>query len=295
MFAGFEEKRISVGDIDVFLRHGGRIGGDPLLMLHGYPQTSAMWHLLAPMLEDRFEVVCPDLRGYGRSSKPAGGGDHTTYSKREMAKDMRGVMAALGHERFYVCGHDRGGRVAHRLGLDHPDAVAAMTIIDIAPTREMYAGTTDTFARAYWHWFLLIQAHPMPEQLIGGDPEAFWLNKCIKLGGGANPFAPEAQAEYLRAWSDPATVHASCEDYRAAATIDIAHDNADNGRKLAMPIDVIWAKGGTVDRCFDPLSLWRQRADDVRGAALSGSHYMVEEIPDQIAPRLRRFFESVPL
>jgi len=295
MFDGFTTHRLPGEGAEIFARAGGNTEGPPVLLLHGYPQTSAMWDVIAQDLAEDYFVVCLDLRGYGQSEKPATTPDHAPYSKRAMAADMVAVMRALGHTRFYVGAHDRGGRVAHRLGLDHENAAAAMTILDIAPTREMYAATDMSFASAYWHWFFLIQPYPVPERLIEGDPEGFWLRKCVGLGAGGKPFSPEAQDEYLRAFKDPATIHASCEDYRAAATIDIQHDNEDQGKKLTMPIDVLWGSLGVIERNFDALALWRQRAEQVTGEVVPGSHYFAEEIPGEIAARMRAHFAKTPL
>jgi haloacetate dehalogenase len=207
-----------------------------------------------------------------------------------MANDVVGVMKRLGHERFLVGAHDRGARVAHRLGLDHSDKVDAMVLLDIAPTREMLAHTTAEFAKAYWHWFFLIQPTPLPEHLIGLDPEKYWKMKCTSQARGINPFIPDAMAEYIAAFSDPDAIHASCEDYRAAASIDIAHDDDDGGKKLYMPLLTLWAKRGVIDTCFDALDLWRQRAQHVEGEALDCTHYMAEEIPEEIAQRMTEFF-----
>ena len=250
-----------------------------------------MWHGVAPILARSFQVVCPDLRGYGKSEKPVSDSSHFTFSKRAMAKDIVAVMQRLGHDRFFVGAHDRGARVAHRLGLDHPDCVEAMVLLDIAPTREMYSGTTTEFARAYWHWFFLIQPDPLPEQIISKDPEAFWKLKCFNQTGGGNPFSTEALAEYLAAFKQLDTIHSTCEDYRAAASIDIEHDNADQ-KKLLVPILALWAKRGVIENCFNALKLWRQRADQVEGEALEAGHYMAEEIPNEIATRMSDFFSQ---
>jgi len=288
MFEGFQERRIATSGAEIFLRTGG--SGPPLLLLHGYPQTSTMWHRVAPLLAPHFTIVAADLRGYGRSSKPASTPDHSPYSKREMAKDMVEVMAALGHVRFFLAGHDRGGRVAHRLAMDHPDQVIRLATLDIAPTREMYRNTGEDFARAYWHWFFLIQPAPFPEHMIEADPQAYWRKKCGSGSAGMSPFGDEALAEYLACFADPATIHASCEDYRAAAGIDIAHDDADGDRRLTMPLLALWGEHGVIERCFDALALWRQRAVDVSGDALPCGHYMAEELPEQVAGRLKTFF-----
>ncbi|AUG51932.1 alpha/beta fold hydrolase [Thalassospira marina] len=290
MFEGFSEAVITGEGADIFVRHGGNLAGPGLLLLHGYPQTSAMWHKVAPQLADKYHVVCADLRGYGRSSKPVTDGDHSPYSKRVMAADMVRVMTKLGHDSFYVGAHDRGARVAHRLGLDHPASVKAIAMLDIAPTREMYRETDDAFARAYWHWFYLIQPAPFPETMIGGDPDAYWKFKCKAQSAGASPFSPEALDEYLTLFRDPAVIHASCEDYRAGASIDIRHDDEDGGRKLAMPLLAIWGGRGVIEHCFDALALWRERAENVTGFSLPAGHYLAEEIPDQVAMHFREFF-----
>jgi len=274
----------------LFVRRAGLPSAPPLILLHGYPQTSAMWHGVAPILARSFQVVCLDLRGYGKSEKPVSNSTHYPYSKRAMAQDVVAVMNNLGHKKFLVGAHDRGARVAHRLGLDHPDSVEAMVLLDIAPTREMYAGTTSDFARAYWHWFFLIQPHPLPEQIISKDPEAFWKLKCFNQARGENPFSTEALEEYLTAFKQSDTIHSSCEDYRAAASIDIEHDDADQGKKLSMPVLALWAKLGVIESCFNALELWRLRADKVEGEALEAGHYMAEEIPEEVAKRMSEFF-----
>lgn len=269
----------------------GVIGGEgpPVLLLHGYPQTHAMWHKIAPSLSKTHTVVAADLRGYGKSAKPATTPDHSSYSKRAMADDMVELMAKLGHQRFAVCGHDRGGRVAHRLALDWPQRVDKMVLLDIAPTREMYRHTDDTFAKAYWWWFYLVQDAPLPENMIGADPRGYWLAKCGSGSAGLRPFSEQALAQYLECFSDPAVIHASCEDYRAAAGIDIEHDNADGDRKVECPILVIWGREGVIERCFDALGLWRQRAIKVDGFAMQGGHYLAEENPTELFDHLQKF------
>ncbi len=271
--------------------HGVTGGQGPgLLLLHGYPQTHALWRKVAPELAKRFTVVAADLRGYGASSKPPSVSDHTSYSKRAMAADMVGVMKQLGFERFFVGAHDRGARVAHRMAIDWPDQVARLAVLDIAPTREMYANTSDGFARAYWHWFFLIQPAPFPERMIEGDPRAFWLKKCGSGSAGLAPFDAEALEAYLKAFEDPEVIRASCEDYRAAATIDIAHDDADAGRKITCPLLALWAEKGAIEKHFDCLALWRERAEDVRGQTLPGGHYLAEELPEMVTEQLMNFF-----
>ncbi len=290
MFKGFTEELIEGDGATLFVRHAGPKGAPAIVLLHGYPQTSAMWHKVAPKLAERYQVICPDLRGYGRSDKPPSDDSHSPYSKRAMARDVVAMMQRLGHDHFLVGAHDRGARVAHRLGLDFPDQVTAMTLLDIAPTREMYAGTNAKFAEIYWHWFFLIQKHPIPEEIIGVDPAKFWKLKCFNQAGGDNPFEPEALAEYLSAFSCPDTIHASCEDYRAAASIDIEHDDMDEEQKLIPPVLALWAKRGVIASCFDALNLWQQRAEHVEGEALDATHYMAEEIPEEIVDRMTSFF-----
>lgn len=288
-FRDFDEKVISSNGINIFVRCGGRETAPPLLLLHGYPQTSAMWHMVAPQLVEKYRVICPDLRGYGRSDKPVSTDRHEPYSKRVMAQDMVSLMRELGHDQFYLGAHDRGARVAHRLGLDHPGAVKAMSTLDIAPTREMYANTSELFAKLYWHWFMLIQKAPLPETVIGGDPDGYWKTKCFNQAGG-NPFDEAAFDEYLTAFRDPASIHATCEDYRAAYSIDIEHDNEDRDRKLQVPLLALWGKKGAIEQCFDAKALWMARAEHLECEALDCGHYMAEEVPDQIIRRFVEFF-----
>lgn len=290
MFDGFTFTEIETPGARIRTCHGG--SGPPLLLLHGNPQTLAIWRHVAPVLARDFTVVCTDLRGYGFSSKPPAGPDHINYSKREMARDQVAVMEALGHERFFLCGHDRGGRVAHRLAMDWPDRVAKIAVLDIAPTREMYANTTDQFARGYWHWFLMIKPSPLPEIMMGADPDRFWKLKCgAQTAGGLEVFG-EALEEYLTAFRDPEMRRASCDDYRAAAHIDIAHDDADGTARLPMPLLALWGSKGKIEQCFDCLALWRLRAADVRGAPLDCGHYLPEEDADGVIDQLRKFFDS---
>lgn len=292
LFPGFQRVDVDVGDVVLHAVTAG--SGPPLLLLHGYPQTHAMWHRVAPALIARFTVVAPDLRGYGASSKPASVEDHASYSKRAMAADVRSLMRHLGHERFAVCAHDRGARVAHRLGMDHPAAIDRLMLLDIAPTREMYANVSDAFARAYWHWFFLIRPAPHPELAILADTDRWFRGhfRYAPSDGDTDiaPFDPDAFAAYLTAMRDPDAVRASCEDYRAAATIDIAHDDADNERRLGMPLRVLWGRDGVIGRCFDPLALWRLRAEHVDGHALPGGHYLAEEVPDLLLAEMHAFF-----
>ena len=292
MFEGFETRRIVTSGVEIHLRLGG--SGPPLLLLHGYPQTHVMWHRIAPYLAERFTVVAADLRGYGESEKPAGDPDHAAYSKRAMAKDQVEVMAALGFERFAVVGHDRGARVTHRMALDHPERIQRAAVLDICPTLAMYERTDMAFASGYYHWFFLIQPFDLPERLIAADPD-FYLES--KTGGfGLDPrravsetFGPEALAEYKRCFRDPAAIHASCEDYRASATIDLEHDRADLGRMIACPLLALWGAKGLVGQQFDVLALWRERAEDVTGRSIDCGHYLAEEAPADTLAALQAF------
>jgi haloacetate dehalogenase len=265
--------------------------GPPLLLLHGHPQTHVTWHKVAPALARHFTVVAADLRGYGDSGKPAGGPGHVNYSKRAMAADQVAVMRALGHARFAVVGHDRGGRVAHRMALDHPAAVERLAVLDIAPTATMYARTDKEFATRYFWWFFLIQPYPLPERLIGADPEFFLRTHVGGQSKTSGATEPEIFAEYLRCYLDPATRHAMCEDYRAAATIDLEHDAADAGRRVEAPLLALWGARGVVGALYDVLATWREKAGHVEGHALDCGHTLQEEAPTETLSALLDFFE----
>jgi haloacetate dehalogenase len=294
LFPGFATHRTRTTGTEIHCVAGG--AGPPLLLLHGYPQTHAIWHKVAPALAREFTVVCADLRGYGDSGKPASDATHAAYAKRAMAQDMVEVMHALGFPRFRLAGHDRGGRVAHRLCVDHPDAVERVAVLDISPTRAMYGGTNQAFATAYYHWFFLIQPFDLPERMIGADP-AYYLRRKIGAWSSSVPhFDPRALAEYERCFRDPATIHASCEDYRAAASIDLEHDEADvtAGRKVLCPLLALWGDKGVVNRMFDPPLDWGAVAVDVRGRALPSGHFLAEEAPEETLRELRAFFATSP-
>lgn len=283
LFPGFEARTVRTSGATLHLVAKG--DGPPVLLLHGYPQTHAMWHRIAPALAREYTVVCADLRGYGDSSKPKGLPDHSNYSKRAMAQDMVEVMEKLGHRSFHLVGHDRGARVAHRLARDHGQRVRSLTVLDIAPTLKMYESTSQAFATAYYHWFFLIQTPPLPERLLAGHVPGYVLDR---LGKGA-PFARAARREYERAFRDPRCIHATCEDYRAAATIDLVHDRKDLKKKLRMPVLVLWGRRGVIERFFDPIRDWREVAQDVRGKALDCGHFLPEEKPRAVLAELRRF------
>ncbi len=263
-----------------------------MLLLHGYPQTHAIWHRMAGPLAARFRVVAADLRGYGDSGKPPSAPDHAPYSKRAMAQDLVEAMALLGHASFHVVGHDRGGRVGHRLAVDHPERVRSLAVLDIAPTLAMYEATDMTFARAYYHWFFFLQPAPLPERLIGADPEFFLREKLRAWSQGRWPFDDAAFEEYLRCFRDPQTIHASCEDYRASATIDLDLDRADRAaaRRIRCPVLALWGDRGVVHRCFQPLEEWRRVTDaEVVGRPVPAGHFLPEEAPDEVLAELVPF------
>lgn len=284
-FPGFTAFQIETEEATINGVTGGR--GPPLLLLHGYPQTHSEWYRIAPALAERFTVVATDLRGYGDSSKPPDGVNHAGHSKRNMARDQVAVMEKLGFERFAVVGHDRGGRVAHRMALDHPNAVSRLAVLDIVPTYKLYTSVSKEFATAYYHWFFLIQPAPLPETLIGNSAD-FSLRRIF---GDIIPaiISDELYAEYLRCYQNPATLHAMCEDYRAGSTIDLEHDREDLAAKLQCPLLVIWGAKGAMDSLYDVLATWRERASDVRGGSLPGGHWLPEQLPDELTAELMPF------
>ena len=290
LFPGFQHRLIDVGGgVEIAVTIGG--SGPPLLLLHGHPQTRAIWHRVAPALAAHFTLVAADLRGYGDSSKPAGTSDHGNYSKHAMAADQVALMRLLGFDRFRVLAHDRGARVAHRLAADHPEAVSHIVLLDIAPTLAMYEQTSEGFARAYWHWFFLIQPAPLPERLIEADPAAYLRDVMGRRSAGLAPFDPRALAEYTRCLALRGSAHGLCEDYRAAAGIDLMHDRSDRdaGRMLPMPLLALWGEEGVVHRCFKPLDEWRRVASDAEGEALPCGHYIAEEAPEALLARTLPF------
>jgi len=286
MFENFSLQRINANGVTINARVSNDRSKPPLLLLHGHPQTHVIWHKVEPVLSQHFSIVAADLRGYGDSDKPASDAsvNHAPYSKREMANDMVQLMHSLGFGRFKVLAHDRGARVTHRMLLDHADSVERATLLDIAPTLAMYEQTTMDFAKAYWHWFFLIQREPFPETLIAADPEFFIEKSMGNRHAGLAAFAPEALAEYRRCIHLPGIVHAICEDYRAAATIDLEHDRADReaGVKVMQPLQVLWGENGIVGKCFDPLAEWRRVTVNVRGGAAPCGHYIPEEAPEAL-------------
>ncbi|QWE26148.1 alpha/beta fold hydrolase [Polynucleobacter sp. AP-Ainpum-60-G11] len=292
LFPDFEPRVFEVNGIQIAGHIGG--SGSPLLLLHGHPQTHAIWHKLAPALMKSHTLVMTDLRGYGDSSKPQGDVDHSNYSKRVMAQDQVEVMNQLGFDRFDVLAHDRGARVAHRLAMDHADAVNKLIMLDIAPTLSMYEKTTEAFAKAYWHWFFLIQPSPLPERLIEADPAGYLRDVMGRRFAGLKPFDPLALAEYMRCVALPGAAHGMCEDYRAAAGIDLIHDREDiaAGKKLEMPTMVLWGADGVVNKCFKPLEEWQAICRNVIGETLPCGHYLPEEAPDMLLEKVATFLHQ---
>jgi haloacetate dehalogenase len=287
MFEGFTQTRVETSGAVIDLRHAG--SGPPLLLLHGNPLTHAMWHKIAPRLAEDFTVVATDLRGYGDSSKPESGPDHAGYSFRAMGQDQAEVMAALRFSEYYVCGHDRGARVAHRMALDYPERVRKAAFLDIVPTHHLLNNIKKTWAVDSYHWFFMAQPYDYPEQmLIAYGLERYIRRKLDKKGVGMSGFAPEALAEYIRCCT-PENIHAVCEDYRAAVSIDLVHDEADLQRKLTIPVLVLWGERSHVNRSYQPIEAWLERATDVRGKMLPCGHYPAEQSPDETHRELHAF------
>ncbi|MFM0059605.1 alpha/beta hydrolase [Paraburkholderia phytofirmans] len=292
MFAGFTDASAEVDGIRINAIRGGN--GPALLLLHGHPQTHAIWHKVAPTLARHFTLIAADLRGYGDSGKPQGTQHHANYSKRRMAADQVALMRAQGFDRFAVIGHDRGGRVAARMALDHPQTVTRLVTLDVAPTLAMYEQTSFDFARAYWHWFFLVRPAPFPETLIRADPDLYLKQTIGARSAGLAPFTDAAYAEYLRCLSDPGTAHGICEDYRASITIDLEQDRASlaEGRKIECDFLALWGAQGVIEQCFEPLSEWRKWSANVSGEALPCGHYIPEEAPELLLERVLPFLQS---
>jgi len=291
MFTDFKKAKAQLGDISINYVMKGN--GPPLLLLHGYPQSHLMWHKVAPTLAEHFTVVVSDLRGYGDSSKPESKADHSPYSKRETANDQVQLMASLGFDSFMLAGHDRGGRVGHRMALDHPDKIEKLAVLDIAPTFTMYATTDFSFAVAYYHWFFLIQKYPLPETMIGADPEFYLRTKFGQWGRDESAFPEEVMQDYLRCFT-PETIHASCEDYRASATIDMAHDqkDIDSGTGILCPVLALWGEKGYVGNKYDVVAEWQKWSTNVRGFGVASGHYLPEEAPEETTKALLDFFQT---
>ena len=287
MFEGFEQHQIEAGGTTINLVKGG--DGPPLLLLHGYPQTHTIWHKIAPRLAEEFTVVAADLRGYGDSGKPHGDAEHLAYSKRSMAQDQVEVMEQLGFDSFFLVGHDRGARVSHRLTKDHPQRVRKLALLDIIPTHRMFQVVNKEMATNTYHWFFLIQPYDFPERVIGADADYFIRSRFLRVNNAATVFPPEAIEEYVRCFCDPAAIHGACEDYRAGASIDLVHDEADLEQKVTCPLFVLWSATGYMGRTQDVLQVLRDYATDVRGHSLSCGHYLAEEMPEETYSAIRGF------
>lgn len=294
MFTGFQRQVAQVNGTTINYLRGGN--GPALLLLHGHPQTHVIWHKVAARLAANFTVVAADLRGYGDSGKPVGLPCHSNYSKRVMGQDQIDLMAALGFDQFFLMGHDRGGRVAYRMALDHPDAIRKLVVLDIAPTLAMYEQTSMEFATAYYHWFFLIRPAPFPETLLSAHPEEYLKHTIGGRSAGLKPFTPEAYAEYLRCLRDPATIHGICEDYRASASIDLEHERYDlaAGNKIRCEMLALWGQHGVIEKCFDPLKEWTRFTENGKlgGHALDCGHYIPEEAPDELLAATLPFFSA---
>lgn len=297
-FKGFRTEQIKTSDVTINTVYGGNRNGSPVLLLHGIPETHVLWRKVAPSLAQDHFVVMTDLRGYGDSSKPAGGGDHFTYSKRAMAQDQVEVMKHLGHEHFALVGHDRGGRAAHRLALDHPEVLTRLVILDIVPTYLLYQRITQEFATIFYHWFLMVQPAPFPETMVQNSAEYFLKCTLLWLGGSkltdALPdwISPDVFHEYLRTFQMPETIHAICEDYRAAASIDLTHDKADLEKKIQCPLLVLWSEKGPFHRMYDVLQTWEDRSLRAQGKALPTGHFLPEQMPEELTQEIRTFLRD---
>jgi haloacetate dehalogenase len=292
MFDDFKDVSTTVDGVRIKAIQGGN--GPALLLLHGHPQTHAIWHKVVPELTKHFTVVASDLRGYGDSGKPEGLPDHSNYSKRRMAQDQVDLMRALGYESFAVLAHDRGGRVAARMALDHPTVVTKLITLDVAPTLAMYEQTSFEFARAYWHWFFLVRPAPFPETLIRADADLYLKQTIGARSAGLKPFTPEAYAEYLRCLQQPETAHGICEDYRASVTIDLEHDRDSlaKGQKITCDFLALWGAEGVIEKCFDPVAEWKHLSDNVSGHSLPCGHYIPEEAPELLLERVLPFLRG---
>ena len=290
-FEGFRLDKVTVTGGDLRLRHGG--SGPPLLLLHGNPQTHVMWHAIAPALAEQFTVICPDLRGYGQSFKPDATFDHAPYAKRELASDMMQLMDHFGWKQFYVGGHDRGARVAHRMALDAPDRILKLAVLDIVPTIEHFERTDMNFAMGYYHWFWFAQRHPFPESVINAAPEQWFHAHTSREPKDHDFFHPEALSDYLAAARDPQAILGMCEDYRAAATIDMTHDrkSRESGEKIQCPLLVLWGATAKIGEWYQPIDIWQQYcASIVSGGLINSGHYLAEEAPEEVSEHFFEFF-----
>ena len=289
MFENFKENKLLIDGININFKIGGE--GEPLLLLHGYPQTHVLWRKMAPLFAKNYTVICSDLRGYGYSDKPKSDDRHSTYSKKNMAYDQNELMNKLGFEKYYLVGHDRGGRVAHRMAIDYQENIKKLSVLDIVPTSHVFGNTNALLARRYYHWFFLIQSFPHPETMIGKDPE-YYIRSKLQMWGANNDYLTEDIInEYLRCFT-PETIHASCEDYRAGASIDLVHHKEDEGKKIICPLQVLWGVKATVEELYDPIKVWEDWADDVEGESIDCGHFLPEEKPIDTYKSIYKFLNK---
>ncbi|PPR24883.1 MAG: Fluoroacetate dehalogenase [Alphaproteobacteria bacterium MarineAlpha9_Bin4] len=287
MFKNFKLNKIKVNGIKINYRIGGK--GPAILLLHGYPQTHIMWRKIANQLTNHFTVICSDLRGYGDSDKPKSDDTHSTYSKEKMASDQHKLMLKLGFKKYFLVGHDRGGRVAHRMSINFKNIIKVI-FLDIIPTNTVFELANQELARKYYHWFFLIQKYPLPEKLIEANSE-FYLKTKLKMWGNTKSFIePKAMKEYLRCFAKKTTIHASCEDYRAAASIDIMHHKQDKEKKITCPVLILWGKKGTIEKLYNPIRIWKKWASDVTGYSINCGHFLPEEKPKEVMVAIQKFF-----
>ena len=289
MFDNFDQRLLEVNGVRINYRIGGK--GDPLLLLHGYPQTHVLWRKIAPLLAKNYTVICSDLRGYGDSDKPKSDKKHFAYSKTNMALDQQELMKKLGYNEYYLVGHDRGGRVAHRMAIDYQKSVKKVSVLDIVPTSHVFENTTAILARRYYHWFFLIQPYPHPETLIGNDPEYYIRSKLRMWGSNSDYLSDDIIKEYIRCFNSE-TIHASCEDYRAGASIDLVHHKEDFSKKIICPLQVLWGERATVEELYNPIKVWQEWANNVEGHSIDCGHFLPEEKPNETYEAIYKFLNN---
>jgi len=289
MFEQFKQDKINVNEININYKIGGK--GEPLLLLHGYPQSHILWRKIAPLFAENYTVICSDLRGYGDSDKPESDKSHLAYSKKKMGLDQNELMKKLGFNEYFLVGHDRGGRVAHRMAIDYKENIKKISVLDIVPTSHVFKNTNALLARRYYHWFFLIQSFPHPETMIGNDPE-YYIRSKLKMWGANDEYLTEdVLQEYLRCFT-PETIHASCEDYRAGASIDLKHHEEDLHKKISCPLQVLWGAKATVEELYDPVKVWKEWAINVEGKSIDCGHFLPEESPIETYDAIIKFFKK---
>ena len=289
MFKNFKQDIIEVNGVNINYKIGGK--GEPLLLLHGYPQSHVLWRKIAPLFAENYTVICSDLRGYGDSDKPQSDKKHLTYSKKTMGLDQNELMKKLGFNEYFLVGHDRGGRVAHRMAIDFKENIKKISVLDIVPTSHVFKNTNAILAKRYYHWFFLIQSYPHPETMIGNDPEYFIRSKLQMWGANNEYLTEEIIQEYLRCFTVD-TIHASCEDYRAGASIDLVHHEEDFDKKISCPLQVLWGSKATIEELYDPIKVWKEWALNVEGQSIDCGHFLPEESPVETYNAIINFFKK---